>query len=187
MWKERPLPVNNQAKARKAINKETDGVEELGVFPLNTSFEDLNGEFFSCDHSYANKLTSEPVTVAQCEGDFPPEVEQPPQEQIAANQCYGNCQTVEQRQERILANQFEGDFQIVIEQPQEPDVANQCVDSVDLLQSFLSLLFDDDFHFDFACSPTYDQDRSEEVSVDAELTGNAEDDEVEVEVTTTFL
>ena len=115
MYKESPLAVNKQAKSRKAIYKEKDGVEELGVFPLNTSFEDLkSAEFVSRDHSYAN--TSEPDTIAQCEGDFSPEVEQPRQ-RIAANQC--------------------GDFQIEIEQPREPNVANQCVDSVDLPQSFL--------------------------------------------------
>ena len=84
-------------------------------------------------------------------------------------------------------SEFDGDFQIVIEQPREPDVANQCVDSVDLPQSFLSLLFEDDFHFDYASSSVYDQDRSEAVSVDAELTGNAKDDEVEVEVRTILL
>ena len=110
MCKESPLAVNKQAISRKAIYKEKDGVEELGVFPLNTSFEDLkSAEFVSRDHSYSN--TSEPDTIAQCEGDFSPEVEQPRQ-RIASNQC--------------------GDFQIEIEQPREPDVANQCVDSVDL-------------------------------------------------------
>ena len=68
---------------------------------------------------------------------------------------------------------------------QELDAANQCV--VDSPQSFLVLLFGDDFNFDFASSSAYDQDGSEEVAVDAEITGNAEEDEVEVEVRTTFL
>ena len=59
MCKESPFAVNKQAKSRKAIYKEKDGVEELGVFPLNTSFEDLkSAEFVSRDHSYAD--TSEP-------------------------------------------------------------------------------------------------------------------------------
>ena len=163
-------------------------MDELGVFPLSTSFEDLNSaEFVSHDHSYANnswnKLTSEPNTIAQCGGEFPPEVEQSRQ-QIPPNQCDGNCQTgVEQRREQIAANQFEGDFQITIEQPREPDVANQCVDSVNLPQSFLSLLFGDDFHVDIASSLAYDQDRSQEVSaVDTEITRNVQEDEVEVEV-----
>ena len=52
-------------------------MEELGVFPLSTSFENLKGaEFVSRDHSYAdnswNTLNSEPI--AQCSGEFPPEV-----------------------------------------------------------------------------------------------------------------
>jgi len=72
-----------------------------------------------------------------------------------------------------------------IKPPQELDAANQCV--VDSPQSFLALLFGDDFNFDFASSSAYDQDASEEVAVDAEITGNAEEDEVEVEVRTTFL
>ena len=188
MCKESPLAENKQAKSRKALYKEKDGVEELGVCPLNTSFEDLeSAEFVSHDHSYANKLTSEPDTIAQYEGDFPPEVKQPRQ-QIAANKCDGNCQTgVEERRERIAANQFEGDFQTGIEQPQEPDVANQCVELVDLPQSFLALLSGDDFHFDFASSSAYDQDGSKEVSVDAEITGNAQEDEVEVEVTENYI
>ena len=135
MRKESPLAVNKQAKSRKAIYKEKDRVEELGVFPLNTSFEDLkSAEFVSRDHSYAN--TSEPNTIAQCEGDFSPEVEQPRQ-RIAANQCERDFPPeVEQPRQRIASNQC-GDFQIEIEQPREPDVANQCVDSVDLPQSFL--------------------------------------------------
>ena len=188
MCKESPSAENKQ-KSRKAINKEKDGVEELGVCPLSTSFEDL--ESAGCvsgihDHSYASKLTSKPGTIAQCQGDFPPEVKQPRQ-QIAANKFDGNCQTgVEQRRERIAANQFEGDFEMKIEQPQEPDVANQCVELVDP-QSFLELLFGDDLNFDFASSSAYDQDGSEEVVVDAEITGNAEEDELEVEVRTTFL
>ena len=130
MCKESPLAVNKQAKSRKAIYKEKDGVEELGVFPLNTSFEDLkSAEFVSRDHSYAN--TAEPDTIAQCEGDFSPEVEQLRQ-RIAANQCEGDFPPeVEQPRQRIASNQC-GDFQIEIEQPREPDVANQCVDSVDL-------------------------------------------------------
>ena len=119
-------------------------MEELGIFPLSTSFEDLkSAEFVSHDHSYANK----PDAIAQCEGDFPPEVEQA-QQRIAANQCERdfppevehpceeNCQTgVEQGRDRIAANQFEGDFQIEFEQPREPDVVNQCVDSVNFLPS----------------------------------------------------
>ena len=44
-------------------------------------------------------------------------------------------------------------------------------------------MFGDDF--DFAYSSAYDQNRTEEVSVDAEITGNAEEDEVEVEVINT--
>ena len=199
MCKESPLSINKQFKSRKAIYKEKDGVEELGVFPLSTSFEDLkSAEFVSHDHSYAN--TSEPDSIAQCEGDFPPEVEQPRQriaanqcegdfppeveqarEQIATNRCDGNFQTgVAQTQERIAANQCEYFQTEIIEQPREPDVANQCVD---LPQSFLSLLFGDEFDFDFASSSAYDQDRSEKVSVDAEI--NAEEDEVEVEVRNT--
>lgn len=74
-----------------------------------------------------------------------------------------------------------------IKPPQELDVANQCVESVDSPQSFLALLFGDDFNFDFASSSAYDQDGSEEVAVDAQITGNAEEDEVVVEVRTTFL
>ena len=74
-----------------------------------------------------------------------------------------------------------------IKPPQELDVANQCVESVDSPQLFLALLFGDDFNFDFASGSAYDQDRSEEVAVAAEITGNAEEDEVEVEVRTTFL
>ena len=71
--KESPRNVNKQAKSRKAICSEKDGVEELGVFPLSTSVENLgSAEFVSHDHSYAN------LDVAvQCEGDVPPEVEQP--------------------------------------------------------------------------------------------------------------
>ena len=41
MCKESRLAVNKQAESRKAIYKEMDGVEELGVFPLSTTFEDL--------------------------------------------------------------------------------------------------------------------------------------------------
>ena len=190
MCKESPLAKNKQAKSRKAINKEKDGMEELGVYPLSTSLEDLEGaEFVSHDHSYANKLISERGNFAQCtcEEEFPPEVKQPRQ-QIAANKIDGNFQTgVEQRRERIAANQFEGDSQMKIKPPQELDAANQCVESVDSPQSFLALLFGDDFNFDFASSSAYDQDGSEEVAVDAEITGNAEEDEVEVEVRTTFL
>lgn len=132
MCKESPFAENKQAKSRKAITKEKDGVEQLSLYPLSTSFEDLeSAEVVFHDHSYANKLTSERGTIVQREGDFPPEVKQPRQ-QIAANKFDGNCQTrVEQRRERIAANQFEGDSQMKIEQPQEPDVANQCVELVD--------------------------------------------------------
>ena len=71
------LAENTQTKSRKAINKEKNGVEDLGVCPLSTSFKDLeSAEFVSHDHSYANKLTSEADTIAQCEKDFPPEVKQ---------------------------------------------------------------------------------------------------------------
>ena len=165
-------------------------MEELGVYPLSTSLEDLEGaELVSHDHSYANKLISERGNFAQCtcEEEFPPEVKQPRQ-QIAANKIDENFQTgVEQRRERIAENQFEGDSQMKIKPPQELDAANQCVKSVDSPQSFLALLFGDDFNFDFASSSAYDQDGSEEVAVDAEITGNAEEDEVEVEVRTTFL
>ena len=49
-------------------------------------------------------------------------------------------------------------------------------------------MFGDDFHVDIASSLAYDQDRSQEVSaVDTEITRNVQEDEVEVEVSTTFL
>ena len=106
MCKESPLTENKQAKSRKAINKEKDGMEELGVYPLSTSLEDLeSAEFVSHDHSYANKLISErrgSFAQCTCEEEFPPEVKQPRQ-QIAANKIDENCQTgVEQRRESEL-------------------------------------------------------------------------------------